>query len=292
VHKESVGLPGRGVRLVADRWDPEPGQAAGPVLLLHGGGQTRHSWKQTGARLSAAGWTAVAVDTRGHGDSDWPADGDYSLDALVADVVAVAGHLDAAPVLVGASLGGYAALVAQGENPALGRALVLVDIVPRVEARGTDRIGAFMRSGLDGFDSLQDVAAAISAHTPGRRQTPSEAGVRKNVRLRQGRWYWHWDPRLIETPAGPDQSSPQSTRSQARALSAATTVRVPTLIVRGVQSDVVSDRGVAELRSLIPAAEYVSVDDAGHMIVGDDNDVFTAHLVNFLRRCVGPVPPS
>jgi len=64
------------------------------------------------------------------------------------------------------------------------------------------------------------------------------------------------------------------------------------LIVRGVQSDVVSDRGVAELRSLIPAAEYVSVDDAGHMIVGDDNDVFTAHLVNFLRRCVGPVPSS
>src|ERR1700722_12095602 len=103
-----------GVRLVGERWQPAAGQRpAGIALLLHGGGQTRHSWHGTAARLAAHGWTTITLDARGHGDSQWAPDGDYSLDAFAGDVSAIADTLDRAPVLIGASLGGMTALVGQ-----------------------------------------------------------------------------------------------------------------------------------------------------------------------------------
>lgn len=103
---------GDGVVLAADRWDPPTRDdngvdidRKGVVLLLHGGGQTRHSWRNTGRNLAADGWSAIAVDARGHGDSQWAPDGDYGIDALVADLTAIIGELGEKPVLVGASMG-------------------------------------------------------------------------------------------------------------------------------------------------------------------------------------------
>src|SRR4249920_1839416 len=99
-----------GTHIAADAW----GDAGGPlVLLLHGGGQTRHAWGDTGRALGAAGYHAVAFDARGHGDSDWPADGNYAPDAMVGDLECVIATLGARqPVLVGASMGGITSLVA------------------------------------------------------------------------------------------------------------------------------------------------------------------------------------
>lgn len=194
---------GAGVTLAADRWDPPQADDGagvdrkGVVLLLHGGGQTRHSWRNTGRNLAADGWSAVAVDARGHGDSQWAPDGDYGIDALVADLTALIGALGEKPVLVGASMGGMTSLIGQGENPALARGLVLVDIAPRFETAGTAEIMAFMRSGLEGFASLDDAGAAVAAYTPNRVRTPNPDGLRKNLRLREGRWYWHWDPAFL-----------------------------------------------------------------------------------------------
>src|SRR4249919_249197 len=153
-----------GNRLVAD----VAGDAGGPpVVLLHGGGQTRHSWGTTLGALADKGWRAYAMDLRGHGESEWAADGDYTLDAFAGDVLAVSRTLDAPPALVGASLRGIASLAAIGEHPDqnVARALVLVDVAPRIEVAGRDRIGAFMAERMDvGFGSLDEVADAIQRY--------------------------------------------------------------------------------------------------------------------------------
>lgn len=266
-----------GIGLVGTVWRPA-GDPLGTVLLLHGGGQTRHSWRRSGVGIARHGWTAMALDMRGHGDSDWAAD--YGLDALVADLRAVTGRLGVSPVLVGASLGGRTALVAEGEHPGLARGLVLVDVTPRVERDGVEAIMGFLRSGLSGFASLDEAADAVSAFDPSRPRPRSTDGLRKNVRLRDGRWYWHWDPRFVEDGTGdrPGAANPRRSELAARA------VTVPTMLVRGAASQVVSVEVAEELRGLIPHAEQIDVARAGHMVAGDDNDVFATGLYAFLDR--------
>ena len=158
---KTIELAGRdGLALAADvAGDP----AAPPVVLFHGGGQTRHAW---GTTLEVLGqrWYAFSVDLRGHGDSAWAPDGDYGLDAFADDVREVARSFDRPPVLVGASLGGISSLTAVAENQGepLARAIVLVDIAPRIERDGVDRIGEFMTSHLDGFESLEEDAEVLA----------------------------------------------------------------------------------------------------------------------------------
>jgi pimeloyl-ACP methyl ester carboxylesterase len=294
VEAKRVEFEGTGVPLVGDLWTADGGQhdPRGVVLLLHGGGQTRHSWYRTGQRLGAAGWTALAYDARGHGDSEWATDGDYGLDALVGDLRAVVAGVrgqiaDVAPVLVGASMGGGTSMVAEGEHPGLAAALVLVDIVPRIDPVGVKRITDFMASNPEGFADLDEVAEVIAAYNPHRKRAPSVEGLRKNVRLRaDGRWYWHWDPAFLSI-----RDEPSRAVRTDRITDAAGNVRVPTMLVRGRHSDIVNDQGVAELLELIPGARYVDVADAGHMVAGDDNDVFTENLTGFLDEVAGTGTP-
>ena len=171
-----------GNRLAAD----EAGDPADPpVVLLHGGGQTRHSWGTTLGAVARKGWHAYAVDLRGHGESDWAPDGDYTLDAFAGDVLAISHALASPPVLVGASLGGIASLAAIGEHTdeTVARALVLVDVAPRIEEQGRMRIGAFMMEHMDkGFASLDEVADAIQAYNPHRPRPTDLTGLQKNLR--------------------------------------------------------------------------------------------------------------
>ena len=282
----SFEFDGAGLRMVGDRWAGDGDR--GVVVLLHGGGQTRHSWARTSERLAAGGWTAIALDARGHGDSGWDPAQDYTLDAFAADLVAFAATLDIPPVLVGASLGGITALLAAGEHPELARALVLVDVVVRVEPEGVSRILAFMSANPDGFASLEEVADAVSAYNPLRRRARSLDGLRKNVRQRaDGRWYWHWDPAFMRIDDEPQRHiDPQRLRA------AASRLRIPTLLVRGARSDVVSDEGLADMQRLIPHAECVEVGGAGHMVAGDDNDVFATRLETFLAHLNGGAATS
>jgi pimeloyl-ACP methyl ester carboxylesterase len=274
---DRVVLDGTAGKLVGDRW-PAEGERRGLALLMHGGGQTRHSWFRTAQSLAESGWDSISLDARGHGDSDWAPDGDYSMDALTADLVGVVEQLGEPALLVGASMGGMTQLVAQGEHGGLARALVLVDIVPRVEPAGARRIQAFMSGNPDGFASLEEVADAVRAYNPHRKRPPNPEGLRKNVRQREnGRWYWHWDPAFLRMGDEPRRSS-----SHERAVAAARRITVPTLLVRGAQSDIVSEEGVAELLELIPDAVHVDVSATGHMVAGDDNDVFTRTVLDFL----------
>lgn len=267
-----------GIALAADTW----GDPGGPlVILLHGGGQTRHAWGETGARLGEAGYFAVAYDARGHGDSGWSPDGDYSLDALAQDLQCVIDSVNGArPVLVGASLGGATSLVAMGEGLVDASALILVDIVPYTEPAGVDRIRAFMRQRPEGFDSLEAVADAIGEYRPSQSRRRSPEGLAKNVRLGDdGRYRWHWDPRFIERPLD-IRGRHERLSACARALSA------PTLLVRGASSDVVSEKGVREFLALCPHADHVNVAEAGHMVAGDRNDRFGRVAIDFLLRNV------
>jgi pimeloyl-ACP methyl ester carboxylesterase len=278
-------LRGHGLELAADSYGPDDGP---PVLLFPGGGQTRHSWDGTARLLGNKGWRATTVDLRGHGDSDWAPDGDYSLDAFAADVRDVARATGRRPpALVGASLGGISSLIAiaedgQAADRSVASALVLVDVAPRLEPEGVARIGAFMLGHLDGFASLEDVADAVAAYNPHRPRPSDLSGLRKNVRQREdGRWYWHWDPRFM-TPGRIDE--PRSIRNEDRLERAAQALTLPVLLVRGRQSDVLSEAGARNLQALVPHARFVDVAGAGHMVAGDRNDVFNDAVVAFLEE--------
>jgi len=273
-----------GNRLAAD----VAGEAGNPpVVLLHGGGQTRHSWGTTLGALGDKGWRAYAVDLRGHGESDWAADADYTLDAFAGDVLAIVRTLDAPPALVGASLGGLSSLAAIGEHTdeQVARALVLVDVAPRVEEKGRMRIGTFMAEHMDdGFASLDEVADAIQRYNPHRPRPSDLGGLAKNLRHgADGRWYWHWDPAFIGGKLGGTDETRTSLVEPVRLQQAARGITLPTLLVRGRVSDLLSEEGAQELLELVPHAQLVDVAGAGHMVAGDRNDLFNDAVVSFLE---------
>jgi non-heme chloroperoxidase len=277
-----------GVTLAGDEWGV-PGHPL--VILSHGGGQTRHAWKNVGEQLAAAGFHVVAYDARGHGDSGWAPDGRYSQDAMIDDLVHLVAALgDPRPALVGASMGGGTSLVAVGEDHVDATALVMVDIAPRIEPEGVARIEAFMRQKPEGFASLAEVADAIASYQPHRARPASLDGLAKNVRLgADGRYHWHWDPRYRS-------HRPDFAKRQQRFEACAARLALPTLLVRGGLSDVLTEDGVREFLAACPHAEYVNVRTAGHMIAGDRNDAFGRAVIDFLSRVIPvggkPVHPA
>ncbi len=272
-----------GLMLRGDAWgDP----SHPPVLLLHGGGQTRHAWSGTAECLARAGWHAVSIDMRGHGESEWSEDGDYLHDDFATDTDALARSFSSKPVIIGASLGGISAILSIGDSAAdpIARALVLVDIAVRMEPSGAQRIIEFMRSKPDGFGSLDEVADAVAAYNPHRPRPKDLTGLNKNLRQgSDGRYRWHWDPRFIEGP-----SDPTKLRSYdpARLEEAARTLDIPTLLVRGRMSDLLSQEGADEFLETVPHAKFADVSNAGHMVAGDRNDLFTNAVLEFLETDV------
>lgn len=265
--------------IAADTWGDPADQ---PVVLLHGGGQTRHAWRGTGQRLADGGYHAIAVDLRGHGDSDWDDAGRYDYDAFVDDLLGLCAQQRLhKPVLVGASLGGAVALLAVGEHRIDARALVVVDTAPRIERGGVDHLREFMTERPEGFASLDDVADAIAGYNPARRRTGSTRGLAKNVRVdADGRYHWHWDPRFMSQ----DREEGHWEARLARMENAVADLAVPTLLVRGGLSDLLSEEGAAAFLELCPRAEYENITGASHMVAGDRNDRFAGAVVDFLRR--------
>ena len=265
-----------GVMVAADTYGDD-----GPLVLLqHGGGQTRHAWKGAGQALADGGYRAVCLDARGHGDSDWAPDGDYTTEASVADLVAVVEHFGERPVLVGASMGGGTSLTAVGEGAVDALALVLVDTAPQIEAAGVRKIREFMAQGADGFASLEEVAEAIANYQPHRKRPRNLDGLAKNVRLwPDGRYRWHWDPAFMHRPRSFAERIP---RQQA----AAEKLTLPTLLVRGGLSDVLSEEGAQSFLAAVPHAHYANVGGAAHMVAGDRNDIFVEATLKFLAEFV------
>ena len=261
--------------LAADAW----GEAtADPVLLSHGGGQTRHSWQSTARVLSERGWHVVNYDHRGHGESDWSPDGVYKIETHAADQKQIARRFARPPVVVGASLGGLSALLAQGETEEqLYRAIILVDIVPQMDQGGALEIIEFMEStNRAGFDTLEEAAEVIARYT-GREKRVSPEGLGKNLRLGDdGKYRWHWDPAFLGL-RGDVGSEPE------RMIAAARNVKVPIMLIRGQQSNVVTEESVQAFLQSVPSARYVDVAEARHMVAGDKNEIFTDAVIEFIE---------
>ena len=281
-----------GLRLVGDLY----GEAGPPVLLLHGGGQTRHSWRRTAQALGAAGYRALPFDQRGHGDSGRAPDRRYSFFDYAQDARALAQvaarRFGARPAVVGASLGGLASLIASNlsaEPPFA--ALVLVDVTPRMEPSGVAAVQGFMRDrAADGFADVEEAAAAIAAYLPHRPKPKSLEGLRKNLRTGvDGRLYWHWDRDFLD---GPVPIETRREEVEAAALAAARALAIPSLLVRGGSSELVGEAHAREFLSLAGGAEFADVAEARHMVAGDSNQVFTEAVLGFLRRRLPGAPPA
>lgn len=254
------------------------GDGSGPGLLFtHGLGQTGAAWRRTAQRMARDGWTAIAADARGHGHSGCnPPDRAYTPEQLVDDLCRWADQFERRPVLIGASMGGLMGLVAQARHACF-RALVLVDITPRWEPSGVARILAFMRAHGEGFASIDEAIDAIAAYLPHRPRKSAQALSGLLERDDDGRWRWHWDPRLVE-----DMNRDIEQR-QAQLQEAAAAIRAPVLLLTGGASDVVSTETIDEFLRLVPHAQHRQIADARHLVAGDDNDAFAQAVLEFIQ---------
>ena len=273
-----------GIHLVADVWGDDRDW---PVLLMHGGGQTRHAWGSTAQTLARHGWRTVSLDLRGHGDSEWALNGDYSFTAYGADCVAVVDQLGRPPVLVGASLGGITALLAEGgSDRVVSSGLVIVDVTHRANPAGVQRIRDFMALGRE---RLRHARRGRGSHR--RLYTPSPAA-------REPRGAHEGAAPAARTGAGTGTGirgfsttgAPRSRAGSSRRCfdAAIRNIAVPTLLVRGKLSDVVTEEGVQEFLRHIPGAKLVDVSGAAHMVAGDQNDAFSQAVIDFLERDIRP----
>lgn len=254
-------------------------EGAPPVVLAHGGGQTRRAWRKTAERLNAGGFRTIAVDLRGHGESDWAPGGAYDLGDFARDMLALADQLGAPPAFVGASLGGLAGLIAEGElRPGSFTSLTLVDVTPRMSRDGAGRIAGFMARHIDdGFASLDEAAAAIADYAANREKRPASAGLSHYLRQgSDGRYRWHWDPAFMRSGgAGSSMASERLER-------AAKQLALPVQLVRGQQSELVSEEAARAFLAFVPNARFDDIAGAGHMVVGDRNDAFAEAIFDFL----------
>ncbi len=260
----------------------------GSVILAHGGGQTRHSWASTAKRLAERGWKTVALDLRGHGDSDWDSNGDYQIVKFAEDLVEVAATLPDRPALIGASLGGMAGLMVETlVAPGAFSSLTLVDIVPRSDPAGVEKIMGFMGANMEhGFDSLQAAADSIAAYLPHRPRPTDLSGLRKNLRLGEdGRYRWHWDPKFVTgVRHGPSEGPLAMLEARFRE------IEVPIHLIRGRLSELVSLEAATEFVGTLRNGSFTDVADAGHMVAGDRNDIFLEAVIAFLDRLPTPHP--
>jgi len=251
------------------------------ILFAHGGGQTRYAWGNTALALAQQGWYSIAIDARGHGDSGWHPQGDYRIETFAEDLRNIAATFNQPPVLVGASLGGLSGLIAQGESHlSVFSSIILVDVAHRHEKKGAKRIISFMCEHMEeGFANLEEAGEAIAAFLSHRSRPTDLSSLEKNLRLdSDGRYYWHWDPQFI-----PHANDVRRNKDFKRFTNAARSLRIPTLLVRGQMSDVVSKDIAKEFLELVSHAKFIDVQGAGHMIAGDRNDLFSDSIIDFLR---------
>ena len=267
--------------IIASEW----GDNVNPlVIMLHGGGQTRHSWKGVAAKIANLGFHVIAHDLRGHGESFWDSDGDYTFDAHRDDLVRIIQQLGKKANLVGASLGGMISLSLAGheEESKHCSGLIMVDIGMRPNDEGSDRIVEFMRSGAKGFASVEEAADAVSGYLPHRERPKDISGLKKNLRLKEdGRYYWHWDPLFLTDRTGMGEVREERFKQLENS---ANRITVPTLLVQGALSDILTNKEKEEFLNAVPYSKFAEIKQATHMVVGDKNDIFAEAIVDFLSE--------
>lgn len=270
-----VELPGDGLILRADAYGPGAGP---PVLFFHGGGQSRRAWSGAARSIAAAGYRTYTVDLRGHGESDWAADGDYLLDAYGRDVEALLDSFDRPVTLVGASRGGQSALVGAARRPGKAALVMMADVAPLLRDAGVDDFRDFFVASSAGFATVDAAADTLAEHL-GLPRRSDVTGLEKTMRHGDdGRLYWQWDPLTVS----PEFLNPPS---EGLALhDAAARITDPVVLVRAEFSTIVTDESEALFRQLTPQLEVVLAKGVGHMFTGDRNDAFADTLLDYLAR--------
>lgn len=269
-----------GLALVGERMDASSSPS---VLFAHGFGQTRQSWSGAQSALACQGIGSIAWDMRGHGESGRNSDAlHYQAEQFADDVHLLSKQFETKPLLVGASMGGLTGMMVQARHEAFA-ALVLVDVTPRWEIAGVARIMAFMNAFPHGFDSYEHAADVIASYLPHRRERKSSKQLQFLLREHQGRLMWHWDRRMLTEFVEHSEHLQDDIREAARQ------IKVPTLLISGGKSDIVSKHTVEDFLQLVPHALHHHLPDATHMVAGDDNDAFNDTLLNF-KRTLSPQP--
>jgi len=245
-----------------------------PLLLLHGFGNEAHIWDDF-APVVSPHYRTLALDHRGHGDSEWDANGRYDHDTLVRDVEAVTAALGIDRlVIVAHSLGGRVATLFAGRHPERMAGLVLVDIGPELDARGTTRIRMEIESNREpSFASVDEYARLLSLHYPAAQPHALARMAKHGLRaLANGRFVPKLDPALRGAGSARTSSEAELTNAQWQALAR---IPCPTLVVRGAASDVLS-ADVAErmAHEVLAKGSLAIVPRAGHSVMTDNPDGF------------------
>lgn len=251
---------------------------AEPIVFLHGGCLTAHTWDVVCLALRAA-FRCLALDQRGHGDSEWSPAMDYQPATHAGDLRSMIRQLDLdQPVLVGHSLGGLSALAYAAEHSPELAGLVIVDVGTRAADTGARRITDFVTAPAE-LDSINEFVERALKFNPRRDRRLLETSLQHNLRrLPNGRWTWKYDPRPISRP-----NIDRLRREWLPALTArAAKIQCPVLVLRGAESDLLSDAGAAELAGLAPDGQWARIDGAGHTIQGDNPRALCAELRRFL----------
>ena len=268
-----------GLNIAASSW----GRDSDPlVILLHGGGQTRHAWGETGEKLSQNGFYVLALDLRGHGDSDWHPNGEYGVDNYKKDIVSILKEIKKPAAFIGASLVGMTSLSIAGDPELREKcwALVMVDIGLYPNLEGSQEIVEFMHSGSEGFASIEEAAESVANYLPHRKRPRDNRGLEKNLRLKDdGRYYWHWDPRFLDSRP---KDIPEDYKEKQKSF--AKVVETPTLLIKGAMSNILTQNEVDDFLEVITHSEFVEIKDAAHMVAGDRNDIFAAAAIDFLEN--------
>jgi len=255
-----------------------------PVVFLHGGGLNAHTWDIVCAALRRERH-CLALDQRGHGESEWSPEMDYATESHAGDVGAFVDALKLERfVLVGMSLGGANGLAWAGRHSQRLAGLVMIDVGPEVRAEGVRKIAAFTSEATP-LDSIEDFVAKALAFNPRRDATLLRRSLLHNLRrMPDGKWMWKYDQRHRGRALDPAAAG----RRRELLWSAAAKVSCPTLVVRGAESDVFHDEDAARLSGALPNGRWVKIANAGHTVQGDN----PAGLLVALRAFLGEVAPK
>ncbi len=247
------------------------------ILMLHGNSQQAHSWDFVSLPLSEH-YHVIALDQRGHGDSDWAPEGDYSLEAQQGDIDGfVRAVLPQRFHLIGHSMGGRNSYVWASRHQDTLHSLVIVDTGPESAPRGRNRIQRFKEL-PDELDSLEEFASRVEEYT-GRSREQTLGSLKYSIRQRaDGKWTWKYD-KIMRTPG---QRSPTWTPDQL--WDSVAKIDCPTLVVRGSESDIFTEETMLKMRSVIPQCTTVTVDRAGHLVAGDNPADFLVAGLELLAR--------
>jgi esterase len=248
----------------------QPGQPQ--ILLLHGGNQSSHSWDLVSLHLSDR-YHVFALDQRGHGDSEWSRDIDYSIDAMVADAAAfIADQQLHDPIVFGHSMGGQVTLNLALQHPTVAKALVIVDVGPELTEEGMKTIGNFVVHNIE-FDDLEVFLDNVVKYDPFRSREHIERTVKYNMLRRvDGKYLSKVDHRRIPMP------NTKLTLDMMKALS------MPVLIVRGAESNIFLPDAAERFAAVLPQGQLVTVGDTGHNVHSGNTAGFIDAVGPFLAE--------